>query len=73
MIPGVVGLYREDAGPGAERSAEQVYMVECRVDADVREDLACCVLAASAGLLELRRVALTLEDVFTQLTTTEPS
>ncbi len=67
-IPGVLGLQREDDAPTGA-----TYTVECQVEADVREALARAAVESGAGLLELRRVALTLEEVFIQLTTTEPS
>ena len=38
---------------------------------DVREDLARCVVAHDWGLLEMRPIAMTLEDVFLRLTAEE--
>jgi hypothetical protein len=39
---------------------------------DLREELARAVVAAKFGLRELRSRALSLEDIFLQLTTEEP-
>jgi ABC-2 type transport system ATP-binding protein len=47
------------------------YMIEVDKDSDIREQLSELVVHSKAGLLELRSVAFTLEDVFVQLTTAE--
>jgi len=47
------------------------YFVNCEVDADVREAVARLAVERRWGLLELRPVEMTLEDVFLQLTTEE--
>ncbi|MFQ6133800.1 MAG: ABC transporter ATP-binding protein [Armatimonadota bacterium] len=47
------------------------YVVNCEVDADVREPVARLAVEREWGLLELRRVELSLEDVFLELTTEE--
>jgi ABC-2 type transport system ATP-binding protein len=46
-------------------------LVESEVDADVRSDLARLIVGRSYGLLEMRPVAMSLEEIFLQLTTTE--
>jgi ABC-2 type transport system ATP-binding protein len=48
------------------------YTVESNKERDVREELSELVVSQKAGLLELRPVSFTLEDVFVQLTTAEP-
>jgi ABC-2 type transport system ATP-binding protein len=47
------------------------YMVECRLDTDLRRDLAATVVNQGWGLLDLRSISLSLEDVFINLTTKE--
>jgi ABC-2 type transport system ATP-binding protein len=49
------------------------YVMETGKDVDIREEIAELVVGRKAGLLELRPVAFTLEDVFVQLTTAEQS
>ena len=46
-------------------------VVECEKDRDVRKDIAAAVVRQSWGLLELRPVDLTLEEVFVRLVTEE--
>ena len=48
-----------------------VFEVECALGADRREDIARLVVNQGWGLLELRPIRLSLEDVFLQLTTTD--
>jgi ABC-2 type transport system ATP-binding protein len=47
------------------------FWVESRVDTDIRADLAARVVNNHFGLLELRPVEMSLEDIFLQLITTE--
>jgi ABC-2 type transport system ATP-binding protein len=62
-IAGVSNVHQEDDG---------VYTVESNKERDIREEIAELVVNQKAGLLELRPVSFTLEDVFVQLTTAEP-
>jgi gliding motility-associated transport system ATP-binding protein len=48
-----------------------MYVIEVDKDTDIREQISELVVHSGAGLLELRSVAFTLEDVFVQLTTAE--
>jgi len=48
-----------------------VYTVECKLNSDLRRTLASTVVSAGWGLLELRGVAMSLEDVFINLITQE--
>ena len=48
-----------------------VYDIECAPGSDQREELATAVIQGGYGLLELRQVSMSLEDVFLQLTTSE--
>jgi len=56
--------HREGSGPAA-------YEVESEPDVDVRRELARAVVTRGWGLLELRPVRMSLEDVFLQVTTEE--
>jgi len=49
------------------------FLVDCAVGQDVREDLAATVVGNGWGLLELRSVGMSLEEVFLKLTTREDS
>jgi len=51
----------------------QVYIVESELGTDVREQVAQCVVNKGWGLLELKSLSMTLEDVFLKLTQEEPS
>lgn len=59
-MPGVVSVF-EPADGGA-------YVVECALGHDLREDLARFVVTNGWGLLELKTLSMTLEDVFLRLT-----
>lgn len=63
-LSGVINVRQEQDG---------VLTIETNKDQDIREEIAELVVQEKAGLLELRPVAFTLEDVFVQLTTAEPS
>jgi ABC-2 type transport system ATP-binding protein len=52
-------------------SGPLAYEVESEPDVDVRRDLARVVVTRGWGLLELRPVRMSLEDVFLQVTTEE--
>jgi ABC-2 type transport system ATP-binding protein len=62
-LPGVLHVV-SGSGPGD-------MLVEAALGKDVREDIARTVVGAGAGLLELRPMAMTLEDVFLRLVTHE--
>jgi ABC-2 type transport system ATP-binding protein len=51
----------------------QAYIVESELGTDVREQVAQCVVNKGWGLLELKSLSMTLEDVFLKLTQEEPS
>ncbi len=59
-MPGVVSVI-DPANGGA-------YLVECALGQDIRDDLARHVVTNGWGLLELRAISMTLEDVFLRLT-----
>lgn len=59
-MPGVVNVFEPENG-GA-------YVVECALGHDLREDVARFVVTNGWGLLELKTLSMTLEDVFLRLT-----
>jgi ABC-2 type transport system ATP-binding protein len=66
-IEGVTSVQTsEDAGGGPA-----TYTVECQLDSDLRRVLAATVVSAGWGLLELRGISMSLEDVFINLITQE--
>jgi len=66
-VPGVQTVKQDGVGPGDLVTC----VVESRKGLDVRKELAATVLKQSWGLLELRPVDLTLEEVFVRLVTEE--
>ncbi|MGH7254929.1 MAG: ABC transporter ATP-binding protein [Nitrospirales bacterium] len=59
-LAGVLSVF-EPADGGA-------YLLECELGRDLREDIARFVVTSGFGLLELKTIPMTLEDVFLQLT-----
>src|SRR5215217_732199 len=59
-ISGILNLF-----PGAVTGS---FLIECGLGQDLREDIARFVVSNGWGLLELRTIQMTLEDVFLQLT-----
>lgn len=55
----------------AERLNGTVYEVQSALGVDVRPQLAATAVAAGAGLLEMRPVGMSLEEIFLKLTTSE--
>lgn len=68
-LSAVDGVLNVDATQ--EGDAPAIYMVECRLDSDLRRALAATVVNHGWGLLELRGVSMSLEDVFINLITKE--
>jgi ABC-2 type transport system ATP-binding protein len=66
-IDGVLSVEAADAS-GDKATA---YTVECKLDSDLRRVLAAAVVSQGWGLLELRGVSMSLEDVFINLITKE--
>lgn len=70
-IPGVLNVFQEDgAGQGMVQDGH-LFVVESHLGCDIREDLARCVVSNNWGLLEMRPITMTLEDVFLKLTAEE--
>ncbi len=65
-IDGVLSVQSEDAG-----SSQATYTVECKLNSDLRRTLAAAVVSQGWGLLELRGISMSLEDVFINLITQE--
>lgn len=63
-MPGVSAVEKVEGDPGA-------HLVETAMDTDMRSDIAKFIIEHDWGLLELRAIEMSLEDVFRQLTTEE--
>ncbi len=59
-LPGILSVFEPTAG--------RAFMIECELGRDLRDEVARFVVTQGWGLLELRAVSMTLEDVFLQLT-----
>ena len=59
-LPGVLGVF-EPTDSGA-------FLLECELGRDLRDDIARLIVTQGWGLLELKAVSMTLEDVFLRLT-----
>jgi len=71
-IPGVLHVFQEPVSSSPIGAPDgQYYLVESQLDRDVREELARCVVSQGCGLLEMKNLAMTLEEVFLRLTTEE--
>ncbi|MBN2243806.1 MAG: ATP-binding cassette domain-containing protein [Acidobacteria bacterium] len=66
-IEGVTGIHSNEGGTDAPYS----FTVECRLDTDLRPVLASTIVSQGWGLLEMRGVSISLEDVFINLITQE--
>lgn len=66
-VDGVLSVSQETGSHGQPAS----FTVECRLGTDLRRELASAVVSQNWGLLELRGVSLSLEDVFINLITKE--
>jgi len=67
VVAGVQTVKEDGSGPGHVVTC----IIESKKDRDVRKDVAAAVVHQNWGLLELRPVDLTLEDVFVRLVTEE--
>jgi ABC-2 type transport system ATP-binding protein len=64
MLAGVLSVHQDDTS---------TFLIEAELGRDLRDDLARFVIGRGWGLLELKLVTITLEDVFLRLTQEEPS
>jgi len=75
-IDGVLNVEVQEAEENSQRTENTVapqsnYIVECQLNTDLRRTLAAEVVGNGWGLLELRSVSMSLEDVFINLVTKE--
>jgi ABC-2 type transport system ATP-binding protein len=66
-IDGVLRVQANEEPAGSQAT----YIVECQLDSDLRRVLAATVVSQGWGLLDLRGISMSLEDVFINLTTQE--
>jgi len=66
-IEGVISIQATDENDGAPSS----FTVECQLDTDLRPVLASTIVSQGWGLLEMRGISMSLEDVFINLITQE--
>jgi ABC-2 type transport system ATP-binding protein len=66
-VEGVVNVIPQPNG----HEAVQAYQIETALGQDLREKLAATLIGAKFGLLEMRPVQMTLEDIFLEITTEE--
>lgn len=66
-LPRVLSV--EVSGDG--RDGRSVYTVACELGSDIREQIAAAIVGKGWGLLELRPVGMSLEEIFLKLTTSE--
>ncbi|HXH28794.1 MAG TPA: ABC transporter ATP-binding protein, partial [Candidatus Polarisedimenticolia bacterium] len=64
-IPGVIGVERDGAEGG--------YVVEMEGERDVREAIAARIVGQGWGLMEMRPLTLSLEEVFIRIVREEPA
>ncbi len=69
-IKEIEGVLNVEAS-GEPGGSVATYTVECQLDSDLRRVLAATVVNAGWGLLDLRGISMSLEDVFINLTTQE--
>ncbi|MEA2062676.1 MAG: ATP-binding cassette domain-containing protein [Gemmatimonadota bacterium] len=65
-VPGAAGVETTAGGPGD--SGTRRFDIDCKPEADIRSDLARTVVESGADLLELKSQAMTLEEIFIQIT-----
>jgi ABC-2 type transport system ATP-binding protein len=66
-IDGVLGVQVTEGNSDPQAT----YTVECKLDSDLRRTLAAAVVSQGWGLLELRGISMSLEDVFINIITKE--
>ena len=70
-IPGVTRVVSAEVRPGVPAAGPPSYEVESQRGVDVRREIARAVVQSGWGLLELRPMRMSLEEVFLQVTTEE--
>ena len=71
QLPKVTSVDARNARDAANESDRAVYLVSCELGSDIRESLASAVVAGGWGLLEMRPMGLSLEEIFLRLTTSD--
>jgi ABC-2 type transport system ATP-binding protein len=66
-LPGITGVTFE----GSNQKGRSGFIVESELERDVRKELAAAIVGSGWGLLEMRPVGMSLEEIFLHLTTTE--
>jgi ABC-2 type transport system ATP-binding protein len=69
LISSQEGTVRVDLQPGDQGAC--TYLVETAQGQDIRRDLARSIVEAGHGLLELKQMGISLEDIYLQITTSE--
>jgi len=69
-LPGVLAV---SPGEPARHDGAAVWVIDCERGRDVREAVAGAIVATDGGLVELSAMAMSLEEVFLQLTTDAPA
>lgn len=64
-VEGVLNVIKETSDDG------HYFIIEGLIDRDIRSELARCAVLNNWGLLEMRRLTMSLEDIFLKLTTRE--
>ena len=72
-IPGVLRVLPGKTPGKAGFVSSETCIIECELGRDLREDLAQFVVNQGVGLLELKPLSLSLEEVFLQLTREDES
>ena len=72
-LPGVLAVSSRDRGAPVPDDGAAAWVVECERGRDLREEVARMIVTGDGGLLELAPVAVSLEEVFLQLTAEERS
>ncbi|OGW70592.1 MAG: MFS transporter [Nitrospirae bacterium RIFCSPLOWO2_01_FULL_62_17] len=67
-IPGIISVFAPENGGAPASTPGGAYLVECALGRDLRDDIARFVVTGGWGLLELKTISMTLEDVFLRLT-----
>jgi len=68
-LPGVLAVSSDAQAGAVHGDGAAVWLIDCERGSDVREAVARLIVGADGGLLELSAMAMSLEEVFLQLTT----
>ena len=68
-LPGVLAVSPDAPAGAAQDDGAAAWLIDCERGSDVREAVAGLIVGANGGLVELSAMAMSLEEVFLQLTT----